>query len=220
MKLLLTSQGFYNESIKKAFYEMLEKPIEETNLIFVTTAANCRFGDKRWIIALLNQIAGMGLKTIDILDFSGLPEELWGPRFEEADVIFFAGGNTYHLMYEIKKSGLYTVIKNLLRTKVFVGNSAGSIIATKNLSLGNPKHLEYCESRVDELTNETLGLVNFLVRPHYNLPGHPSSESEVREMMNRNNVIEDVYLIDDNTAIKVIDDTIEVISEGEWKLLQ
>lgn len=219
MKLLLTSQGFYNDSIKKAFIKMLDKPIEELNVIVVNTACNARFGDKRWFIELMNQTIDMGFKTVDMMDFAGLPKEIWLPRFEAADVIFFAGGNTYHLMYEIKKAGVDAVILDLLKTRIFIGNSAGSMIATKNLSLGNPKHRTYLDSRVDELTNETLGLTDFLLRPHFNSPGHPSSESEVREMMKNNNVTEDVYLIDDNTAVKVVDDEIEVVSEGDWKLL-
>lgn len=218
MKLLLTSEGFYNETIKRAFYGMLEKPVEETNIVLVTTAANAVEGDKRWLISVLNQLHSMGFKTVDFFDFAGLPKELWLPRMESSDVIFFNGGNTAHLMYEIKKAGLGPELRKLLETRIYIGNSAGSIAATKNLSLSNPKHKNYCSSRTSELDNVAMGLVDFLLRPHYNLPGHPSSEEDVLKMMQDNHVTERVYLIDDNTAVKVIDGQEDVVSEGEWKV--
>lgn len=218
MKLLLTSEGFHNESIKQAFYEMLDKPVNELNIALVTTASNANQGDKRWLISIMNQFDEMGFKNIDFFDFVGLPKELWLPRLENADVIFFSGGNTTHLMYEIKIAGLDTELKKLLESKVYVGNSAGSIVATKNLSISNPKDRDYYSPRKDEFDNVALELVDFLLRPHYNTPGHPSTEADVLKMIEENDVKEKVYLIDDDTAIRVVDDKVDVISEGAWKV--
>jgi len=58
------------------------------------------------------------------------------------------------------------------------------------------------------------------MRPHFNVEGHPSTVEQVQEMIDKNNVIAPVYLIDDDTAIQVIDGEVEVISEGEWKKVE
>lgn len=220
MKLLLTSEGFYNQSIKQAFCEMLPKPIEETKIILVTTAANARPSDKRWLISLMNQLVSMKFKSIDVMDFAGLSKEQWLPRLNNSDVIFFSGGDSVHLMSKIRKEGLEEELQTLLLGRIFVGNSAGSIVATKNLSLSNPVHKEQYQKLFGEVDNAALGLVDFLVRPHFNSPGHPSTEENVLDMMKQYSVKEDVYLIDDNTALRVVDSDVDVVSEGEWKLLR
>jgi len=198
---------------------MLDKSVEETKIVFVTTSANGVAKDKRWLISIMNQLVKMNFKEISLLDFAGLPEGLSVARLEDADVIFFCGGNTYHLMYEIRKAHLQPVLEKLFKTRIFVGNSAGSIVAAPDLSLGNPAQKAYSQERKNEITNESLSYVNFHMRPHFNVEGHPSTVEQVQEMIDKNNVIAPVYLIDDDTAIQVIDGEVEVISEGEWKRL-
>lgn len=218
MKLLLTSQGFYNNSIKQAFYSMLDKSVEETKIAFVVTSANGTSGDKRWLIEIMNQLVAMNFKTIDIIDFVGLPEDVWKPRMEKADVLFFSGGNSAHLMYEIIKHNFEPVLRELLTSRIYVGNSAGSIVASPNLALSNTEAWSYSPSREDKHGMKGMGLIDFLIRPHYNDPQHLSTEEDVIKMLEKNKVTELAYLIDDNTAIKVVDGEVEVISEGEWKV--
>jgi dipeptidase E len=106
MKLLLTSNGLSNESIAKALFELVGKPVSETVVTFIPTAANVGSGDKEWFINDLYNIKRRGLKAIDIVDISALPKEVWLSRIEAADVLFFSGGNTYHLMRWLKESRL------------------------------------------------------------------------------------------------------------------
>jgi dipeptidase E len=99
MKLLLTSAGITNKSIADALLDLAGKPFEETSVAFVPTASNVEKGDKGWLIDNLVQLQRLNFKQIDIVDISAVPENIWKPRLEEADILFFGGGNTYCLLY-------------------------------------------------------------------------------------------------------------------------
>src|SRR5680860_576655 len=128
MKLLLTSNGLSNQSIVNALFELTGKPASETTIVFIPTAMNVARGGKNWFINDLYNIKKQGFKFIDIVDISALPKEIWLPKIESGDVLFFSGGNTYHLMYWLKESGLAELLPELLKTRVYAGISAGSII--------------------------------------------------------------------------------------------
>src|SRR5581483_10867297 len=98
MKLLLTSGGITNKSLAKALFDLVGKRPEDTSLVFVPTASNPEAGDKGWLIDDLKNLQKLGLKQIDIADISALTREQWLPRFKEADILFFEGGNTFYLM--------------------------------------------------------------------------------------------------------------------------
>ncbi|OGH48363.1 MAG: hypothetical protein A3G66_04010 [Candidatus Levybacteria bacterium RIFCSPLOWO2_12_FULL_39_17] len=118
MKLLLTSSGKTNKSIESALLELLGKPFEKANLIFVPTAANAEQGDKSWLVDDMNNFRKMNFASFDIVDISAVSKDVWLPSFNKADVLVFGGGNTYHLLNWIKKSGLEKILPELLKTKV------------------------------------------------------------------------------------------------------
>jgi dipeptidase E len=64
---------------------------------------------------------------------------------------------------------------------------------------------------------EGLGLVDFALLPHLDHEHHPESSTAKVERMAAE-VPVPTYGIDDQTAIKVVDGHIEVVSEGHWKL--
>ena len=122
MKLLLTSGGLTNKSIEKALFDLVGKKSEDTNLVFIPTASNVEKGDKDWLINDLVNIQKQNFKQIEIADISAVSKEIWLPKLEEADVLFFEGGNTYHLMREMNRTGLSELLPELLKTKVYVGH--------------------------------------------------------------------------------------------------
>src|SRR5690606_14733325 len=66
--------------------------------------------------------------TVDIIDISALPKDIWLPRIKHANIVFVEGGNTFHLMHSFSTSGLAEEIGELLKTRVYVGVSAGSCV--------------------------------------------------------------------------------------------
>lgn len=215
MKLLLTSSGIRNKSIEKALLDLLGKPFDKSNLLFIPTAANPEEGDKGWLIDDIYNFRKLKFSSFNMLDISGVEKDIWFPAFNKADVIVFGGGDCYYLLDAIEKSGVGAELSKLIKTKVYVGISAGSMITAKNVSISIDNILYYEKYR-KEKNKKGLGLVDFELRPHLNSDWFPKVRlPHLRELAEKESY--SFYAIDDNTAIKVVDGKTEVISEGEWK---
>lgn len=99
MKFLLTSAGITNKSIAKALFELTQKKPQETTVAFIPTASNAEEGDKLWLIEDLISLKELQFKSIEITDISAVDETIWKASLKRADVIYFEGGNDYHLMH-------------------------------------------------------------------------------------------------------------------------
>ena len=212
MKLLLTSGGITNKSIAKALFELVGKKPEDTALVFIPTASNVEAGDKDWYI---NDLKQQNLKSIDIVDISALPEKVWLPRLEAADILFFSGGDTSHLMNWLEKSGLAKLLPDLLKTRVYAGISAGSIVAAPSLALSSKDKQLYYEKEFGYKNEKALGFVNFHIRPHFNSPEFPNVRKEILQEVAKE-IKEPIYVLDDQSALKVVDEKVEVVTEGEY----
>ena len=106
-------------------------------------------------------------KSIEITDISAVDEKIWKPSLERADVLFFEGGNTYYLMRCLNKSGIKELLPELLKNKVYIGVSAGSMVTSPSLILKLSQEI-YEEDMLE--TEELLGLnfVDFYFLPHLN----------------------------------------------------
>lgn len=211
MKLLLTSAGLSNKSIVGALEKFLDKPAKGVRIAFIPTAANIEEGDKSWLIEDMNNCVKAGFE-VDIVDISALSKSLWLPRLEAAEVLFFGGGNTFHLMYWMKESGLTEVLPQLLQSRIYVGISAGSCITGSTIY--NSVQNLFGEKYEIEV-KEGLDLVNFQTIPHLNSPYFETIRSENLEKASRE-LKETIYALDDNSAIIVNGNILEVVSEGEW----
>jgi len=219
MKLLLTSGGLENKSIIKALSDLLQKPFEESKIAFIPTAANLESGDKKdWLIKDLEKLKELKFNSIDIVDISALPKEIWLERLKEVDIFYVEGGNTYHLMHWFNESGLSEILSELLKTKIYIGVSAGTVVATPSL-LNSKSEAKFVEKISKKISHKGLGLIDFMVEPHINSVWFPESTFENLEKQSKNYQYP-IYGIDDNTAIKIDDNKIEIISEGEWKLFE
>ncbi len=214
MKLLLTSAGITNQSLVKTLFEMVGKKPEETSLVFIPTAANLETGDKEWLIEDLTNLKNLGLKSITIADISAVTKEVWLPQFEEADILFFEGGNTYYLMEWMNKSGLTEILPELLKTKVYVGVSAGSMVTNPDLDL-KISQIIYGEDLDKTESIKGLNYVDFYFLPHLNSPYFEN----VREELIRNaveGVSTKVYAVDDAGAVQIVDGNVGIVTEGKY----
>lgn len=218
MKLLLTSNGLSNQSIAKALFDLVGKQASETTIVFIPTAMNAARGDKGWFIDDLSNIQKQGCKLIDIVDISALPKKVWLPKVEAADVLFFSGGNSSHLMYWLKESGLADILPELLKTRVYAGISAGSIVTNPTLALSSEDRKLYYEETYGYRSEEALNFVDFYVRPHYNAKDFPNVRKEKLEAI-AHEVQKPIYALDDQSAITVVNGSVEVITEGAYLVL-
>jgi len=213
MRLFLTSAGLSNPKLEKAFVNLVGLPKNKIKVAFIPTAANVEEGDKSWLIDDYINFKQLGLKSIDIVDISSVSKNIWRPRLEASDVLFLGGGNTFHLMHWVKKSGLIKLLPDLLKTRVYAGVSAGSCIAGP--SVYNSVQNLFGE-KYDLKIEKGLGLVKYQFIPHLNSPLFKKIRENNLEIVSKD-LREPVYALDDNSAIVVNGNKLKVVSTGKWK---
>ena len=215
MKLLLTSAGVKNTSIREALVDLLGKPIADSNALCIPTgqyahpmsgpAGAWRFITGRTPLPMVD----LGWKSLGVLELTALPsvgKERWVPWVQDADVLLAAGGDATYLSHWMQQSGLADLLPSLQDT-VWVGLSAGSMVMTPRIG---DDFVEWTPPNGDR----TLGIVDFSIFPHLgHMPENTMADAEKWAA----EIAGPAYAIDDQTAIKVIDGTVEVISEGTWK---
>jgi dipeptidase E len=239
MKLLLTSSGIANTSIHDALLGLLGKPIEESSALVIPTAIYPFPGGAGHAWEAISgksksPFAGLGWKSLGVLELSVLPsidEECWLPAIRETDALLVWGGDPVFLSYWMRRSGLADVFPSLPREMVYVGVSAGSIAATSTFAETYPeaRHGSGEELSTEEVVFDTpagglrmilvkaegLGLVDFAIIPHVD-SRDPQDVAIAEQWAAR--IPAPTYAIDDETAIKVTDGNVEIVSEGHWKL--
>lgn len=219
MKLLLTSGGITNPGIRSALVEMLDKPISQCRALCISTAsyahpmagpeAAWRFISGREETPMTN----LGWKSVGVLELTALPslgEELWHPWVQNTDVFLVNGGDPMFLSYWMQESGLAALLPTL--PAVWVGLSAGSMIMTPRIGR------EFIQWVPPSGNDETLGFVDFSIFPHLNHESLPWNTMANAERWAAN-IPGPAYAIDDQTAFRVIDGVVEIITEGYWELL-
>ena len=214
MKLLLTSGGVTNASIRAALVDLLGKPIADSDALCIPTAEwghpNCTPASA-WRFVSGQTPEGMcdlGWKSVGLLELTALPgmdEERWVPWVRDADVLLVDGGDAAYLCHWMRESGLADLLPSLTET-VWVGVSAGSMVMT-------PRIGDYFVEWPAAPDDRTLGVVDFSIFPHLNLfPTNTPADAERWAA----DIGVPAYAIDEQTAIKVVDGAAEVISEGQW----
>lgn len=214
MKLLLTSAGLTNKTISNALFDLVGKKPEEISLVYVPTASNMEIGDKGWAIEDLMDVYKQNFKSVAIADISAVPESVWRPQFEDADVLFFEGGDTHHLMTWINKSGLKELLPEYMKTKVWCGISAGSMVTTPDLATKISQAV-YDEDldKIGEM--DGLNFVDFYFLPHLNSQWFPKlTEENIKKLPER--ISRKIYALDDKGAVKVVDGKVEIVTEGNY----
>ena len=216
MKLLLTSGGITNASIRDALVDLLGKPVAESTALCVPTAL---WGHTSRPVAAQSYVRGrawggmtsLEWKSLDVLELTALPTigaEQWVSWVRAADALLVAGGETTYLCHWMRESGLADLLPSLTDT-VWVGVSAGSMVMTPRIG----DDFVAWPSAPDD---RTLGAVDFSIFPHLDVfPENTLAEAERWAA----GIGLPAYALDDQTAIKVTDGAVEVVSEGNWKLL-
>jgi dipeptidase E len=155
----------------------------------------------------------LGWKSLGVLELTALPsldKALWVPWVQAADVLLVNGGDPLYLHYWMRQSGLADLLPSLRET-VWVGLSAGSMVMTPRIGQ------EFVGWKPPAGGDDrTLGVVDFSIFPHLDHPELPGNTLRHAEQWAAG-MSHPSYAIDDETAVKVVDGVVEVISEGHWK---
>jgi dipeptidase E len=218
VKFLLTSAGIKNASINDAMLDLLGKPISECDALCIPTASyghapNGIRGAYRFITGqATTPMCELGWKSLGVLELTALPtidRERWVPLVEEIDVLLANGGDALYLAHHMRESGLAALVPSL--SAVWVGLSGGSMAMTprigEDFKVWNPP----------DGGDTALGIVDFSIFPHVDHPALPENTMAAAEQWAAELGVP-AYAIDDDTAIKIVDGTVEVVSDGHWKL--
>ena len=218
MKLLLTSAGIKNARIHDALVGLLGKPVADSNALCIPTAGyghpqGSPGGAWRFISGRASTpMCELGWKSLGVLELTALPsidKERWVRWVREADVLLVNGGDALYLCHWMRQSGLADLLP-LLRETVWVGLSAGSMVMSPRIGE------DFVGWKSPTGSDSTLGVVDFSIFPHLDhelLPENTMADAERWAA----GIPNPAYAIDDETAIKVVDGTVEVVSEGHWK---
>jgi dipeptidase E len=219
VKLLLTSGGVRNASIHDAMVGLLGKPIADCDALCIPTAgygSSYTTPSNAWRFISGNEsecpMTELGWKSVGVLELTALPSidrDRWVSWVRAADVLLVNGGDPLYLSHWMKESGLADLLPSLPGT-VWVGLSAGSMVMTPRIGE------DFVGWRPPTGGDETLGLVDFSIFPHVDHPKLTENTMAAAEKWAAE-INGPAYAIDDDTAIKVVDGDIELISEGHWK---
>jgi len=221
VKLLLTSGGVTNASIRDALVDLLGKPIAESTALCIPTAMYghpwAGPGVRAWQFisgTSENPMVDLGWKSVGVLELTALPSidaEHWVPLVREADALLVSGGDALYLCHWMRQSGLTDLLPSLGET-VWVGLSAGSMVMTPRIGE------DFVQWQPPTGDDSTLGVVDFSICPHLAPDGQPGNSMAEAEKWAAG-IDGPAYAMDDQTAITVTDGAVEVVSEGRWRLL-
>lgn len=217
MKYLLTSGGVTNPSIRAALDGLLGRPVGESHALAIPTAQwghpMCGPRSARGFVAAepdWAHTAGLGWAALGLLELTALPTidpERWQPWVREADVLLVDGGDATYLAHWMRASGLAELLPEL--DSVWVGVSAGSMVLT-------PRVGDYFVEWPGAPDDLGLGVVDFSIFPHLDLfPTNTMADAE-RWAATLDNP---AFVLDEQSAVVVDGDRVEVISEGRWRQL-
>jgi dipeptidase E len=146
----------------------IEKSLPESTgrkLVFVTTASELYTDDLEWRDSDRKALVEAGFAVTDYT-ITGKSKEEIKKYLEQFDILYMEGGNTYYLLEQIQKTNCAEIICALVKKGIpYIGCSAGSIVAGPDIypirhtdEVKEFRHLENYRG---------LGLVNFIVLPHW-----------------------------------------------------
>lgn len=188
--IILTSCGIIKEDFKNNFYKIIDKAtLKYKKVLYITTAIDGEDDDDRsWIDIEYKTILDLGIDESNITEYKIGSSDIDINNF---DIIYMMGGNTFYLLYMIRKYNFDNSIRDFInKGKIYIGSSAGSEILGSSIEPALP----YDENKVNMSDFSGLKIVNGLIIPHSN-----KKEEFINNL--KNNSIEELYLLYDGDGI-------------------
>lgn len=210
---LYLASSFRGPGVAKMIMEniekLLQKPASEIKISYITTAGNLHPENQReWIDEGREILKQHGWQVFDY-DIAGESTQGVEQELIDKDVIFVQGGQCIYMLEQAQKCNFGKIIKQAVARGIpYIGESTGSIITGRDISA----YKYWAEDRRKNppiLDNyEGMGLVNFLIRPHWN---HPEKREKYLRMTREN--LEKLYSI--ASPIICLNDSQLIYVEGE-----
>ena len=203
--LLLTSNGM---QMKDEIVKLLQKPAYDITVAFISTAAKPQesidYLKRDW--SIMQDEMGFNLEEVDI---EGKKESEVMELLKLKDIIFVEGGNTFYLLKAMRACRFERIIKKLLKDgKVYIGASAGSIVAGKTIQTAG----WYGDENMVGLKNlKGLNLVGFDIFVHY----QPEHAELITQKIKSKRKRKKLKILTDEQAILVQGREVALIGKGE-----
>lgn len=213
-KLLLTSGGVKNLAIRKALEELVGKPLTESKVCYIPTAA---FGesDNAWVVDAILEARNLGWQHFSIADLSATPKSTLSSILASADVVFVEGGNVYHLARAFQASKSAVDWDAIFSSKVYVGISAGSMIFSKYLNNETAKTFGEAKQMGEGPIESPFPWLDWYLKPHFQSAGLNPKRDQPWAQAIASKTDFKTYFIGDQMALRVTDGQVELVGTGE-----
>ena len=167
--IFLTSTGLSDEKIRQEFMRRIGT--DRTQRVAIVTTAASGKADNKYAKLAEAQFKKLGFSAVDFIDI-----EFDSPKIlNKYHIIYVCGGNTFYILYHLKKSGADKVLSKLLKKSdiIYIGVSAGSIVLAPTIRLAATVDPDPNDIGLTDFTG--LGVIDFEIHPHYD----PEQESEI-----------------------------------------
>ncbi|MCL2228384.1 MAG: Type 1 glutamine amidotransferase-like domain-containing protein [Firmicutes bacterium] len=215
MKLVLMS-AYNTDAITKKIVELTGKPASKISAAILNECSQIEDWDVRWLLNSLSKVAetfGGGMYLCDLRNESLAENE---KRIAKADVIWCMGGHVDYLQSVFNKSGFTKTLPKLLKTKVWVGSSAGSCVT--GVRPPNEFRLDTGKSISCDV-DRYLELVNLSIRPHVGADSEHGEGLEASIGESKINGGVPVYALSDDSAVIVDGGKIYMVGHGAKKFI-
>lgn len=183
---------------------LIKEELEDKKIAFVPTAS-IHEGYTGYVNSAKKLFKKIGAISTE-MDISKVEYSTIKSVFEESDVIYFTGGNSFFLIDQLRKSGADELLKKeIMNGKLMIGESAGAIICAPTIT-----YIKRMDEKPEDYSQEDdkgLGLVDFYVLPHYlTAPFKKVTEKIVSEFSDLN-----IRPINNHQAIIVKDESAKVV---------
>lgn len=161
MKKMLLVSMFQNVT---GILKKVEPELKNKTVTYIPTASKA---EKLGLFVKIGKwtLRRLGL-TVDELDISSAPYEIAKTKLEKNDIIYVAGGNTFYLLQELKRTGADKLLaEEINKGKLYIGESAGAILTAPDI--GYSAEMDNVGKAPVLKDYSGLNVVDFYVVPHY-----------------------------------------------------
>lgn len=205
-RLLLASSGL------GYLKDFVKDDPSDVSMLFIPTASNL---DREvwWIDKDREVLSKMGFPITELdIETASISEQR--ERLDSADIVYVAGGNTFHLLNQLRKSGFDELLTEFVnKGGMYAGASAGALVA--GADIGPIRSIDEPEKVKDLTSTKGLGFVNIVPVPHYDMTGRTKPIDEIKRRYGDKN---ELVLLTDDQAIVVEGDSWEVVESPRSRL--
>lgn len=190
------------------FIESLDRPTFELKVAFVPTAGNI-LKDNQFVAEDRNKLIDSGFQVVDI-NLENKTKKQLIEEMNGIDIVFVAGGNTFYLLQETLKSNFNEIVISFVeKGGIYIGSSAGTLLAGPSIELA--KNIDNHEEAPELKSFDSLGLVDFVVLPHYDVKDFKDKIDE--NLQKYQNYKHKIIKISDNQAVVVKGNNFKIVSK-------